>query len=89
MDDTSTTNCVRHAKCAMRITDIKISPPLGPQNRNWVLLKIFTDEKIVGLGEWAIGAPEGAIEGLRRRLIGSDPLNLNRLHYSGQPERGL
>ena len=73
----------------MRITDIKISPPLGPQNRNWVLLKIFTDQDIVGLGEWAYGAPEGAFEGLRRRLIGNDPLNLNRLHYSGQPERGL
>ena len=62
---------------------------LGPQNRNWVLLKILTDEDIVGLGERTYGTPEGAFEGLRRRLIGSDPLNLNRLHYSGQPERGL
>ena len=36
----------------MKITDIKVTPSLGAENRHWSLLKIFTDEGIVGLGEW-------------------------------------
>ena len=35
----------------MKITDIKVTPSLGAENRHWSLLKIFTDEGIVGLGE--------------------------------------
>lgn len=35
----------------MKITDIKITPKLGAANRDWVLLKIETDEAIDGLGE--------------------------------------
>ncbi|MFH1084749.1 MAG: mandelate racemase/muconate lactonizing enzyme family protein [Chloroflexota bacterium] len=73
----------------MKITDIQITPPLGAANRNWVLLRLLTDEGLVGMGEWAPGAAPGALAGLRARLIGQDPLNINRLHYSSQPERGL
>ncbi|MCZ6681107.1 MAG: mandelate racemase/muconate lactonizing enzyme family protein [Candidatus Poribacteria bacterium] len=62
----------------MKITDIKITPPLGQQNRNWVLLKIFTDAGIVGLGEWNAGASIGR---LKQALIGQNPLNINKLHY--------
>ncbi len=39
----------------MKITDIKITPSLGVENRHWVLLRVFTDEGIVGLGEWVPG----------------------------------
>ena len=62
----------------MKITDIKVTPSLGAENRHWSLLKIFTDEGIVGLGEWTAGGP---IEQLKQMLIGRDPTNINRLHY--------
>ncbi|TFG71755.1 MAG: mandelate racemase/muconate lactonizing enzyme family protein [Anaerolineales bacterium] len=73
----------------MKITDIKITPSLGPQNRNWVLLKILTDESITGLGEWASGVSPSRFQQLKNQLIGQDPMNINRLHYSGQPQHGL
>ena len=47
----------------MKITDVKITPKLGPQNRDWVLLKIETDEGITGLGEWSPGASPGQLDG--------------------------
>ena len=62
----------------MKITDIKVTPSLGAEHRYWSLLKIFTDEGIVGLGEWTAGGP---IEPLKQMLIGRDPTNINRLHY--------
>jgi L-alanine-DL-glutamate epimerase-like enolase superfamily enzyme len=73
----------------MKITDLKKTPPLGRENRNWVLLKIETDEGITGLGEWAPGASEGSWQGLKRMLVGRDPLMINPLFYSDQPDRGL
>lgn len=73
----------------MKITDIKITPPLGRENRNWVLLKIETDEGITGLGEWSAGVSQERFEGLKRMLVGKDPMNINRLHYNSQPDRGL
>ncbi len=65
----------------MRITDIKITPPLGAENRNWVLMKVFTDEGIVGLGEWRANASERTFEGLKNALVGQNPLHINKLHY--------
>jgi len=65
----------------MKITDIRVTPPLGRENRNWVLLKILTDEGIEGLGEWAPGASLSALAGLKASLIGQDPANINKLHY--------
>jgi gluconate/galactonate dehydratase len=62
----------------MKITEVKVTPPLGAQNRNWVLLKIGTDEGIEGLGEWRAGA---SVERLRGLLVGQDPLNVNKLHH--------
>ena len=73
----------------MKITDIKITPSLGVENRNWVLLKVETDEGIVGLGEWSAGAERSRFGALKRSLIGRDPLNINKLHHNGQPDRGL
>ena len=73
----------------MKITDIKVTPPLGQKNRNWVLMKVSTDEDIVGLGEWAPGASKGSLERLKSMLVGRDPMNINKLHHSGQPHRGL
>jgi L-alanine-DL-glutamate epimerase-like enolase superfamily enzyme len=63
----------------MKIADVKITPLLGRQNRNWVLMKVFTDEDIFGLGEYSPGA--GSFEGLKRMLVGKDPVNTSKLHY--------
>lgn len=65
----------------MRITDVQITPSLGVANRNWVLLRILTDEGLVGLGEWKAGVERGRFEGLKKRLIGQDPANINKLHH--------
>jgi L-alanine-DL-glutamate epimerase-like enolase superfamily enzyme len=73
----------------MKITDVKTTPKLGAQNRDWVLLKVETDEGIEGLGEWSPHASEAALNGVKRILIGSDPMNINALHYPTQPSRGL
>lgn len=62
----------------MKITDVKVTQSLGVQNRNWRLLKILTDEGIVGLGEWVPGA---SVEPLKRMLVGRDPININALHH--------
>ena len=62
----------------MVITDVKVTPPLGRENRNWTLLKIITDEGIEGLGEWRAG---GSSQQLKSLLIGRDPMNINQLHY--------
>jgi L-alanine-DL-glutamate epimerase-like enolase superfamily enzyme len=73
----------------MKITDVKVTPPLGPQNRNWVLMKIETDEGIHGLGEWSPNASRSQANAVRHLLIGSDPMNINALHHSRQPHLGL
>lgn len=62
----------------MKITDVKVTPPLGQQNRDWVLVKVFTDEGIIGLGEGAAGL---SADSLRSMLVGRDPLNINALHH--------
>jgi len=66
----------------MKITEVKTTPPLGPENRNWVLMKVFTDEGIVGLGEWTPRASREELEALRTALVGEDPRNTNQLHYN-------
>lgn len=62
----------------MKITDVKVTPSLGPENRHWTLLKVFTDEGIVGLGEWFA---EASIEPLKKMLVGRDPTQINSLHH--------
>lgn len=73
----------------MKITAVKITPPLGAENRNWVLLKVETDEGIAGLGEWAPGVATSRFQQLKHMLVGQNPLNINKLHHTGQPMHGL
>ena len=49
----------------MKITDGKVTPPLGQKNRNWVLVKVITNAGIVGLGEGAAGL---SVDHLKRLL---------------------
>ena len=62
----------------MKITDVKITPSFGPETRHWCMLKIFTDEGIVGLGETFADVPVGRLKNL---LVGRDPTQINQLHY--------
>ena len=73
----------------MRITNVLVTPKLGPQNRDWVLMKVETDEGIVGLGEWSPHASESQLNAVKRLLIGSDPMNINALYHPSQPHPGL
>ena len=49
--------------------------------RNWLFLKVYTDEGVVGLGECS-GWPrviETAVQDLKALLIGEDPQHIERL----------
>lgn len=66
----------------MKITDLKIFV-VGNPWKNWVFLKLYTDEGITGLGEATGGLATkpsvGDIEELRRHVIGEDPRHPERL----------
>jgi galactonate dehydratase len=70
----------------MKITEIKTylmhaGRPGGWSKRNWLFVKVFTDEGIYGVGE-ASGWPRvvrTAIEDLSPLLIGEDPFNIEAL----------
>lgn len=52
--------------------------------RNWLFVKVYTDEGIVGIGECS-GWPrviETAVQDLKRILIGEDPTHIERLWQS-------
>ncbi|MEM7031722.1 MAG: mandelate racemase/muconate lactonizing enzyme family protein [Chloroflexota bacterium] len=71
----------------MKITDIKTylmhagRPGGGWANRNWLFVKVFTDDGIYGVGE-ASGWPkviQTAIADLTPLLIGEDPFHIEKL----------
>ena len=70
----------------MKITNIRTflvdaSAPGGWPSRNWLFVKVETDEGIVGLGE-ASGWPrvvQTAIQDLTPVLVGEDPTRIERL----------
>jgi len=73
---------------SMRITDIKTAVVRG--NFDWVLVRVYTDEGLVGLGEayWGAGV-EAAVRWLKPVLEGENPLEIEWLfskmmrHMSG------
>src|SRR5262245_18412617 len=83
--------CTPHALChghqhggKMRITDLK-TYVVGNPWKNWVFVKLITDEGITGLGEATGGLATmpnlGDVEELRRHVIGEDPHHPERLWY--------
>jgi galactonate dehydratase len=57
--------------------------------RNWLFVKVYTDEGVVGLGECS-GWPrviETAVQDLQALLIGEDPQHIERLLACGQHPR--
>ncbi len=66
----------------MKITEIRTFV-VGNPWKNWVFVKVFTDEGIVGVGEATAGLntkpAEAQVQELGRFLIGEDPLHPERL----------
>ena len=67
---------------AMKITDIKTFL-VGAGGRNWVYVKILTDQGIYGIGEAYSAGPDEAtvkvIEDFKSWLVGNDPRNVQYL----------
>ena len=65
----------------MKITDIQ-TLIVNAEMKNWVFVKILTDEGIYGWGEstveWKTRAVVGAIEDLKPLIIGKDPRNIKQ-----------
>ncbi len=76
----------------MKITDLKIYV-VGNPWKNWVFVKLFTDEGVTGLGEATGGLSTkpnvGDVEELRRHVIGEDPRHPERLWYKLHKARYL
>jgi L-alanine-DL-glutamate epimerase-like enolase superfamily enzyme len=63
----------------VRITDIKTASIRG--NYSWPLVRVYTDEDLVGLGECYWGAGVATIaQSLKSLLVGEDPQNIDWLY---------
>ena len=63
----------------MKITDVRTAAIRG--NYEWILVRVYTDEGLVGLGEcyWGAGV-ETVVHRMRGLLIGEDPHNVDWLY---------
>ena len=65
----------------MKIIDIK-TKIVNAEMRNWVFVKVITDQDLYGWGEatveWKTRAVVGAIEDLKPLLVGKDPRNIKQ-----------
>jgi len=64
---------------SLKITDIRTAAIQG--NFEWILVRIYTDEGLVGLGEcyWGAGV-ETVVRSMKRLLIDEDPHNVDWLY---------
>lgn len=63
----------------MKITDVRIAILEG--NFQWILVRVYTDEGLVGLGECYWGAGVAAVVRCQRQhLVGEDPHNVDWLY---------
>ena len=76
----------------MKITDLKTFV-VGNPWKNWVFVKLYTDEGIAGMGEATGGLSTkptvGDVEELIRHVIGEDPLQPEKLWYKMHKARYL
>jgi L-alanine-DL-glutamate epimerase-like enolase superfamily enzyme len=66
-------------KPTVKITDVKTASIKG--NFEWVLVRVYTDEGLSGLGEcyWGAGV-ETVVHSMKRLLLGEDPHNVDWLY---------
>jgi L-alanine-DL-glutamate epimerase-like enolase superfamily enzyme len=63
----------------VKITDVRTATVQG--NFGWILVRVFTDEGLTGLGEcyWGAGV-ETVVRSMRGLLVGEDPHNIDWLY---------
>lgn len=63
----------------MKITDVRTAVIAG--NFDWILVRVYTDEGLIGLGEayWGAGV-EDLIHAAKRLIIGENPFNIARIY---------
>jgi L-alanine-DL-glutamate epimerase-like enolase superfamily enzyme len=63
----------------MKITDVRTAFVGG--NFEWILVRVYTDEGLTGLGEcyWGAGV-EAVVHAMKRLLVGEDPYNVDWLY---------
>jgi galactonate dehydratase len=65
----------------MKVIDLKIFV-VGADWRNWIFVKVFTDEGLTGVGEASQERDEemvvGALRGIKSYLVGKNPLDIER-----------
>lgn len=63
----------------MKITDVRTATVQG--NFGWILVRVYTDEGLVGLGEcyWGAGV-ETVVRAMKGILVGEDPHNIDWLY---------
>ncbi len=63
----------------MEITDVRTASIRG--NFEWVLVRVYSDEGLIGLGEcyWGAGV-ETVVRRMKRLLVGEDPQNIDWLY---------
>jgi L-alanine-DL-glutamate epimerase-like enolase superfamily enzyme len=63
----------------MKITDVRTAAIKG--NFEWILVRVYTDEGLVGLGEcyWGAGV-EAVVHAMKRLLLDEDPHNVDWLY---------
>ena len=62
----------------LKITDMRIAV-VGENNWRWPIIKLYTNQDIVGLGEVRDGASARYALMLKSRLIGENPCDVERL----------
>jgi L-alanine-DL-glutamate epimerase-like enolase superfamily enzyme len=63
----------------LKITDVRTAVIAG--NFDWILVRVYTDEGLIGLGEayWGAGV-EDLIHAAKRLIIGENPFNIARIY---------
>jgi L-alanine-DL-glutamate epimerase-like enolase superfamily enzyme len=69
----------RQGSAALKITDVRTASVRG--NFEWILVRIYSDEGLTGLGEcyWGAGV-ETVVNRMKRLLVGEDPQNVDWLY---------
>ena len=62
----------------LKITDLRISV-IGEGNWRWPIIKIYTNQSLIGLGEVRDGASARYALMLKSRLIGENPCDIDRI----------